>query len=180
MPCPPPGYYYQPCQDSSNVDNYLQFQENTTVNYKVRVKNTGNINLSSLTYAFTSQRDVGRRTGNCSTLPTSLASGAAAAFCSFTRSATSTDPSGTADDVVAIAAAGTASGLPTGATNGRRVDQGRAGTAPRDNLKASPYRLGGTGYGRVASPTYHDGRSDARPRQWPRRSTEIQNPTGWF
>ncbi|HEY7130949.1 MAG TPA: TadE family protein, partial [Candidatus Limnocylindrales bacterium] len=23
-----PGFYYQPCQDSSNVDNYLTFQEN--------------------------------------------------------------------------------------------------------------------------------------------------------
>ena len=40
------GYYYEPCQDSVNVDNYLQFQENTTVNYKVRIRNTGNINLT--------------------------------------------------------------------------------------------------------------------------------------
>ena len=69
------GYYYQPCQDGTNVDNYLQFQENTTVNYKVRVRNTGNINLTGITYAFTINGVSVGKPGNCSTLPASLTAG---------------------------------------------------------------------------------------------------------
>ncbi len=173
------GYYYQPCQDSSNVDNYLQYSENTTVNYKVRIKNTGNISLSGLTYAFTINGTSVVAPGNCSTLPTSLASGAAAAFCSFSRSATSTDPSGTADDNVSISAAGSASGLPTGATNGGATIKVAPAPHLATNLKASPYRLGGTGYGTNGVATFTTG-GLTLARDSGSTLTEIQNPTGWF
>ncbi len=127
------GYYYEPCQDSTNVDNYLQFQENTTVNYKVRIRNTGNINLSSLTYAFTINGVNVGAPGNCNTLPTSLAKAAAPAFCSFSRSATSTNPgSPSSDDNVVDRRRGLRRRAPDRGHERRGDDQGHAGAPSRD------------------------------------------------
>jgi Flp pilus assembly protein TadG len=174
------GYYYQPCQDSINVDNYLQFQENTTVNYKVRIRNTGNINLTNVTYAFTINGVAVGTPGNCSTLPANLASGSGAFYCTFSRAATSTNPgNGIDDDTVSIAASGSASGLPTGATNGGATI--KVAPAPRlaVNLQASPYRLGGSGYGTNGVANYSNG-ALGLARNTVSALTEIQNPTGWF
>jgi Flp pilus assembly protein TadG len=174
------GYYFEPCQDSLNVDNYLQFQENTTVNYKVRVRNTGNINLSGLTYAFTINGTAVVAPGNCSTLPATLAKATAPVFCSFSRSATSTNPaSPLADDTVSIAAAGTASGLPTGATNGGATIKVSPAPHLAINLLASAYRLGGIGYGVNGVATYPSGNLILQ-RDTTSSLAEINNPRGWF
>jgi Flp pilus assembly protein TadG len=174
------GYYYEPCQDSVNVDNYLQFQENTTVNYKVRIRNTGNIDLSSLTYAFTINGVNVGAPGTCNTLPTSLAKAAAPAFCSFSRSATATDPgSPTSDDNVSIAAAGSAVGLPTGATNGGATIKVTPAPHLAINLKGSAYQLGGIGYGVNGVATYPSG-GLSLARDTASSLVEINNPRGWF
>ncbi len=174
------GYYYQPCQDSTNVDNYLQFQENTTVNYKVRVRNTGNINLTGITYAFTINGVAVGKPGTCSSLPASITAGAGAFYCTFSRSATSINPgNGIDDDTVAIAAAGSASGLPTGATNGGATIKVAPAPHLAVNIQASQYRLGDDGDGTNGVADYSNGALGlARIATSP--VTEIQNPTGWF
>lgn len=47
-----PGFYYAPCQDALNVSRYLEFQEDQTITFKVRIRNSGNIALTNLTYAY--------------------------------------------------------------------------------------------------------------------------------
>jgi Flp pilus assembly protein TadG len=175
-----PNFYYQPCQDSLNVDNYLQFQENTTVSYKVRVKNTGNINLTSLTYSFTVNGTGVSKPGDCSSLPTSMLKNAAPAYCTFTRTATSTNPgNGIDDDVVAISARGSASGVPTGQTTSGATIKVTPAPHLAINLKASPYRLGGIGFGNSGNPSYPSG-GLTLDRNTASALTEIKNPTGWF
>lgn len=175
-----PNYYYQACQDTSNVDNFLQFQENTTVNYKVRVRNTGNINLTGLSYAFTVNGASVAKPGNCSTLPTTMNKGAAPSYCTFTRSATSINPgNGIDDDTVTITASGTANGLPTGQTAGGATIKVAPAPHLAINLKASQYRLGGTGFGTAGTPTYSLG-GLTLDRNAASVVTEIKNPTGWF
>ena len=175
-----PNFYYQGCQDGANVDNFLQFQENTTVNYKVRVRNTGNINLTGLTYAFTVNGASVAKPGNCNTLPTTMNKGAAPAYCTFSRSATSTNPgNGIDNDNVTLTASGTAGGLPTGQTaSGATI---KVAPAPHlaINLKASQYRLGGTGLGSAGTPNYPLG-GMTLDRNAASGLTEIQTPTGWF
>ena len=174
------GYYYQPCQDGTNVDNYLQFQENTTVNYKVRIRNTGNINLTGVTYAFTVNGVAVGKPGNCSTLPASLTAGSGAFYCAFSRTATSANPgNGIDDDNVAIAAAGSAAGLPTGATNGGATIKVAPAPHLAVNLQADQYRLGDDGDGNNGVVDYSNG-GMALKRDTASTLPEIQNPTGWF
>ncbi len=47
-----PGFYYAPCQNGLNVDQYLQFQQDRTITFKARIKNTGNIILTGIGYTF--------------------------------------------------------------------------------------------------------------------------------
>ncbi len=109
-----PGYYYQPCQDSSNVDHYLQFDSGQTVSYKVRVRNTGNIMLSSITYAFSENSVAFSTPSACSSaLPVNLAANSAPVYCSFTRTAEAGASGGT-DDIVSIQTSAKAAGLPAG------------------------------------------------------------------
>ena len=174
------GYYYQPCQDGTNVDNYLQFQENSTVNYKVRVRNTGNINLTGITYAFTINGVSVGKPGNCSTLPASLTAGSGAFYCTFSRTATSVNPgNGIDDDTVSIAAAGSAAGLPTGATNGGATIKVAPAPHLATNIQAAQYRLGDDGDGNNGVVNYSNG-GMALKRDTASTLPEIQNPTGWF
>ena len=80
-----PNFYFGPCQDPNNVDNFLQFQENTTVTYKVRVRNTGNLALSGVAYTWAANGSSIAAPGTCGTLPTTIAKAAAPAYCTFTR-----------------------------------------------------------------------------------------------
>lgn len=175
-------YYYQPCQDSSNVDHYLQFNENTTVSYTVRVRNTGNIMLTNITYAFSENGLAFATPTDCSSkLPTTLAAHSASVYCSFTRTAVITDPTaGTNDDLVSINTSALASGLPAG-TNATNTDI-KVVPAPRlaVNLLASPWRLGGTdGSGLNGNPSYTTANL-ILDRDTASSSPEIVNPTGWL
>jgi hypothetical protein len=101
-------------------------------------------------------------------------------FCSFSRSATSTNPGNAIDDdTVSIAAAGSASGLPTGATNGGATIKVVPAPHLATNLKASPYRLGGSGYGVNGTASYTTG-AMTLARDSGSTLPEINNPTGWF
>ncbi len=171
-----PGFYYQPCQDALNVDTYLSFQENTTVSYKVRVRNTGNINLTALTYGFTQNGTTIAAPGNCNTLPAAIVVGAAPSYCTFTRTAAF---SGTGDYAIAATASGNAQGLPTGQTTGAGVIH--VVPAPRlaITLLTSPYRLGVNGNGTLGVIDYTTGNLTLN-RNTASAIPEIQNPTGWF
>jgi Flp pilus assembly protein TadG len=177
-----PGYYYQPCQDGSNVDHYLQYSEGQTVSYKVRVRNTGNIALSNITYAFAENSLAFSTPSSCSSaLPTTLAANSAPVYCSFTRTAVVTNAAGgTNDDIVSIQTSAKAAGLPAG-VNATNTDV-KVVPAPRlaVNLLASPWRLGGlTGNGSNGSPSFATGNLTL-DRDTSSSSTEIQNPTGWL
>ena len=175
-----PNFYYAPCQDSLNVDNYLQYPENTTVSYKVRVRNTGNLALTGVNYTWSENGSSMSTPGNCGSLPTSIAKGAAPSYCTFTRTVIATNPvNGLADDVVAGTAQGLAQGLPTGQTNGAATVKVVPAPKLAINLRAAPYRLGGTGNGVAGAPSYSNG-SLTLQRNTSSALSEIQNPTGWF
>lgn len=182
-PVQSPTFYYQPCQDSLNTDNYIQFNENSTINYKVRVRNTGNIQLTNITYAFAENSiAMGSAPGNCGTnLPTTLAANSASAYCWFSRPATVTDiAAGTNDDVVSIQTSAKANGLSAG-TNATSTDV-KVVPAPRlaVSLLASPWKLGGAaGNGLNGSPSFPNGNLTLN-RDTTSTATEIQNPTGWL
>ena len=175
-----PNFYYAPCQDSLNVDNYLQYPENTTVSYKVRVRNTGNLALTGVNYTWAENGSSMSTPGNCGSLPTSIAKGAAPSYCTFTRTVIATNPvNGLADDVVAGTAQGLAQGLPTGQTNGAATVKVVPAPKLAINLRAAPYRLGATGNGVAGAPSYSNG-SLTLQRNTSSALSEIQNPTGWF
>jgi Flp pilus assembly protein TadG len=175
-----PNFYYAPCQDSLNVDNYLQYPENTTVSFKARVKNTGNLALTGVTYTWSENGASISAPGNCGSLPSNIAKGAAPSYCTFTKSVPATAPvNGLADYVVGGTASGNAGGLPTGSTNGAASVKVVPAPKLAVNLKASPYRLGGTGNGVAGAPNYSNGALTLQ-RNTLSALTEIQNPTGWF
>jgi TadE-like protein. len=174
------GFYYAPCQDTANVDNYLRYQENTTVSYKVRVRNTGNLALTGVTYTWNANGTAIGAPGNCGSLPANFAKAAAPSFCIFSRSVTAVNPvDGLADYIMAGTAQGLAGGLATSQT--KRAATVKVIPAPKlaVNLKVSPYRLGGTGYGTFGSPSFPTGPLTLQ-RNTGSASAEIQNPTGWF
>ena len=175
-----PNFYYAPCQDSLNVDNYLQYPENSTVSYKVRVKNTGNLALTGISYTWNQNGASISAPGNCGTLPSAIAKGAAPSYCTFTQSVTVTNPvGGLSDYTIGGTAQGNAGGLPTSITNGAAIV--KVIPAPRlaINLKASPYRLGNTGNGVAGAPSYGLGPLTLQ-RDTSSALPEIHDPIGWF
>lgn len=175
-----PTYYYAPCQDASNVNNFLTYPENTTVSYRVRVRNTGNLALTGVTYTWSANGTSIAAQGNCGSLPTSIGAGAAPAYCTFTRSVPAVNPvNGFADYTMAATAQGTAGSLSTGLSNGAATV--RVVPAPKlaVNLKASPYRLGGIGYGTSGSPTFPSGPLTLQ-RNASATQAELLSPTGWL
>ncbi len=175
-----PNFYYAPCQDSLNVDNYLQYPENTTVSYKVRVKNTGNLALTGVTYTWAENGTSISAPGNCGTLPSSIAKNAAPSYCTFTKTVIANNPvNGLGDHVVSGTASGNAGGLPSGQTNGAAIVKVVPAPKLAINLKTSPYRLGGTGNGVAGAPNYSLGNLTLQ-RNTISALSEIQNPTGWF
>ena len=175
-----PGYYYAPCQDDLNRFNYLQFQEGDTVRYKVRVRNTGNVDLSSLTYAFSINGSSITKPSTCS-LPGSLAMGSQAKTCTFTRTVTASDPvGGVADYLLAVSAQGNAAGLPTGATVGSATVKVIPAPLLVVSLKAARYRLGGDGNGIGGSAFYGSGDLTLDRTTDQTKDATIRNPTGWL
>jgi Flp pilus assembly protein TadG len=174
------NFYFAPCQDSSNVDNYLQFQEATSVSYKVRVRNTGNLALTAITYGWTQNGSSMASPGNCNTLPTSIAKGAAPSYCTFSKTALASSPvNGMADYLIAATAQGTAGGLSTGQTNGAATIKVAVPPKLAVNLRASTYRLGGQGNGVSGVASYANGPLTLE-RNIASVLPEIQDPTGWF
>jgi Flp pilus assembly protein TadG len=175
------GYYYQPCQDSLNTDHFLQFNEGNTVSYEVRVRNTGNIGLTGITYAFSEDGAMLSTPSGCSSLPVTLAANSAPVFCTFTRPAFVSNPlGGVNDDVISIRTNAFATGLPAG-TNATSTDV-KVVPAPRlaVHLQAAPWRLGGaTGNGTSGVASYADGNLTLN-RDTTATPAEIQNPTGWL
>ena len=175
-----PNFYYAPCQDALNVDNYLQYQEDTVVSFKVRVRNTGNLALSGISYGWTANGASITAPGTCGALPTSIAQGAAPSYCTFTRTVIAASPvNGIADYVMAGTAQGTAGGLSTGQTNGAAIVKVEVPPKLAVNLRASQYRLGGNGDGLAGAPNFGNGpltlqRNTSSPLD------EIEDPTGWL
>jgi Flp pilus assembly protein TadG len=175
-----PRFYYAPCQNNLNQDQYLQFQEGQTITFKVRIKNTGNINLTALTYAYAVNGSP-IATPTCSpsgSLATSLAKNADPSYCTFTLAATATG--GTVNDMnVSIVAQGLASGVPTGDTSGGATVR----VVPRPkltvNLRAAPYRLGGNGNGSGGVASYPGGDLTLKSQATASDAT-LQSPTGWL
>jgi Flp pilus assembly protein TadG len=152
-----PGYYYAPCQSLSNVDNYLQFKEGATVTYKLRVKNTGNIDLTNIAYQFSMNGTNVSTPAACSTLPTSILKSAGATYCTFTQTVTATTVGSLNDFKIGLQASANAAGLSTGTNNVAAIVK----VIPRPrlavNVWASPYRLGGTGNGLSGVASYGAG-----------------------
>ena len=153
-PSTSPGYYYAPCQDDLNRYNYLQFQEGDSVNYKVRVRNTGNVDLTGLTYGFVANGSTFTPSPSCK-LPSVAPRNAAPAYCSFTRTVTADNPvGGVADDLVEVDGQGLAEGLPTSVTNGSATIKVVPAPILTVSLRAAPYRLGGDGDGMNGTAQY--------------------------
>ncbi|HEY4753051.1 MAG TPA: hypothetical protein VIH37_07175, partial [Candidatus Limnocylindrales bacterium] len=177
------GNYYQPCQDSLNRDHYLQFNEGDQVSYTVRVRNTGNIALTGITYAFTEDGAMLSTPSGCSggAMPVTLAANSASAYCTFRRPAFVSNPlGGINDDVISIRTNAFATGLPAG-TNATSTDV-KVVPSPRlaVSLQAAPWRLGGaTGNGTNGVASYANGNLTLN-RDTAASSTEIRNPTGWL
>jgi hypothetical protein len=179
-PSTSPGYYYAPCQDQLNRYNYLQFQEGQSVRYKVRLRNSGTIDLTSLSYTFSVNGSAIGKPSSCS-LAGSLARNSQPVTCTFTRTVTATNPvGGVADYLVQVVAQGQAAGLPTGATSGSATV--KVVPPPRlvVNLRAAPYRLGGDGNGVGGSAFYGSGDLTLARTTAPSQDATLRNPTGWL
>ena len=164
------------------MDNYLQFRETTTVNYKVRVRNTGNVALTGISYSWTANGSAFTPTpGSCSSLPTALAVGAAPVTCTFSRQAVTNGPRRWAfrSYIVLGTATASAGGLSTGSTTGGATVKVVPAPKLAVNLKASQYRLGGDGDGTSGAPSFPTGRLILQ-RNTSSALPEIQNPTGWL
>jgi Flp pilus assembly protein TadG len=175
-----PNFYFAPCQDSTNVDNYLKFLEGTSVNYKVRVRNTGNLALTGIRYAWQENGSNIASQGNCATLPTAIGVGAAPSYCAFSRSAVASNPvDGIATHVISGTAQGTAQSLPTGLSNGSAATNVVPAAKLSVTLRAAQYRLGGTGNGLLGNAQYANGNMTLN-RNATSPLPEIQTPTAWF
>ncbi len=175
-----PNFYFAPCQDSTNTDNYLQYLEGATVSYKVRVRNTGNIPLTGITYAWQENGSNIASQGNCATLPGAIGVGAAPSYCIFSRPAVASNPvNGIADHIVSGTAQGTAQSLPTGLSNGSATIKVVPAAKLAVTLRASQYRLGGSGNGLLGNAQYANGNMTLN-RNATSPLPEIQTPTAWF
>jgi hypothetical protein len=176
-----PNFYYAPCQDAVNVATYLQFAESANVSYKVRVRNTGNIGLTGITYSWRENGGSIATPGNCGTLPSAIAQGGAPSFCTFSKPAVASNPvDDVADHAIAVTAQGTAGSIPSGQTTGSAVTKVLAVPRLAVNLLAAPYRLGGDGDGLMGNPDYGTGALNLRRRTTTGLPAEIRNPIGWF
>jgi hypothetical protein len=175
------GFYYAPCQDQSNTPEYLLFQEGKTITFKVRIKNTGNINMTNLTYNY-AVNGVPLATPTCSpsgSLATSLAKNAGPSYCTFTLPATATG--GTVNDMnVSIVAQGLASGVPTGQTSGGATVKVMPSPRLAVTLKAAPYRLGDDGDGINGTLSYTYPSPLTLQRQATSADPTIKSPKGWL
>lgn len=174
-----PGYFYAPCQDRSNRYNYLQFQEGDSVRYKVRVRNTGNVDLSSLSFSFLVNGTAIPKP--CAGLQGSLPRNSPPIYCAFDRSVVATDPvGGIADYLVEVTAQGRIGGLPTGPTTGSATVKVIPPPLLTVSLRAAPYRLGGEGNGMRGSALYSGGDLSIARTTDASAAPELQNPTGWL
>jgi hypothetical protein len=174
-----PGYFYAPCQDRSNRYNYLQFQEGDSVKYKVRVRNTGNVDISSLSFSFLVNGS--QISKPCSGLQGSLPRKSAPLYCAFERPVVAKDPvGGVADYLLEVIASGQVAGLPTGTTTGSATIKVIPPPLLTVNLRAAPYRLGGDGNGMGGSALYSAGDLTLARTTDGAAALELQNPTGWL
>ena len=174
-----PGYYYGPCQDQKNRFNFLEFQDGDDVRFRVHVRNTGNVDLTSLGYAFLVN---GSSTGKqlCS-LPKTLAPGAEQTCPPFSLKVSAADPEdGISDYLVQVAASGLAAGLPTGTADGSAAIKVIPAPLLVVNLRAAPYRLGGDGNGVGGSAFYGSGDLTLHRTTDSSMDATLRNPTGWL
>jgi Flp pilus assembly protein TadG len=176
-----PGFYYAPCQNTLNVDQYFLFREGQTVSYRFQVRNSGNLDLTGLTYTFQQNGSTFTKPASCNTLPTSRTAGSAAASCTFTRSAAVPAGSvGTSNHVVSVLVQGLAAGLATGVATGNAVVDVEARPRFVVNVRAAPYRLGGSGDGLLGAPQYGNGNLILRNSTDPLVDQNLRTPTGWL
>ena len=180
-----PGFYYAPCQDQSNTPEYLLFQEGNQegnpITFKVRIRNTGNINLTNLTYDY-AVNGVPLATPTCSpsgSLATSLAKNADPSYCTFTLLAAATG--GDVNNMnVSIVAQGLAAGVPTGQTSGGATVKVMPSPRLAVTLKAAPYRRGDDGDGINGTLSYTYVSPLTMQRQERSADPTIKSPTGWL
>lgn len=172
------NHYYAPCQDALNRYNYLQYQEGDSVNFKVRVRNTGNVNLASLSFSFSIN---GSQISNPCSMPDSLPRNSPPIYCTFDRTVVAKDAvDGVADYVVEIDAEGRAGSLSTGVTSGSATIKVIPAPLLAVNLRAAPYRLGRDGNGIGGTASYGGGDlTFARTTDAP-AERELREPTGWL
>ena len=143
-----------------NEDQYLLFPEDQTITFKVRIRNTGNIALTNLSYAYAVNGTAISPPPGCSgggSLATSLAKNAAPSYCTFTLPATAIG--GSVNDLnVSITAQGLASGVPTGDTSGGATVK----VVPRPTSRGE--RCGPPRTGSATTETRPTGRSATRTR----------------
>src|SRR4029079_2046541 len=136
---------------------YLSCKGGSTINYRVRVKTTGTIDLSNIAYQFAVNGSNVSTPAACSTLPTALVKGTGSTYCTFTQTMTATSVGSLNDFKVGLTATANAAGLSTGTNNVQAVVK----VIPRPrlavNVWASPYRLGGTGNGLAGVASYGNG-----------------------
>ncbi|MEO8229803.1 MAG: TadE family protein [Chloroflexota bacterium] len=172
------GYYYAPCQDKLNRYNYLQYQEGDSVKFKVRVRNTGNVDLTSLSFSFSiNGSDIPKP---CS-LQGSLARNSPAIYCEFDRTVVASDAvDGIADYLVEVDAEGQAGSLSTGVTSGSGTIKVVPAPLLAVNLRAAPYRLGRDGDGIGGTASYAGGDLSFARTTDPSAERELREPVGWL
>lgn len=159
------GYYRSPCRDTSTADPIdvltLRFEQGATINYRVRLGNSGVQTLSGVTFA-----DSRGATG-C-VVPGTMVVGYSQ-ICDYTRTApnvSGADNSQGYDNVATIDSAQTAP-----ATSGVTVTIERPPARLRVAKFVSPFRLGGDGDG---TPTFTVGTLGLTHR------APITTPYAWF
>lgn len=177
-----PGFYYGPCQDQSNVYNYLEYQEGETVTYQVQVRNTGNVDLTSLSYGLLVNGSPVAVPSGCAGLANALPRNSQPDACEFDKSVAATPLAGggLSDYVVEVTAQGLAAGLPTGGTSGSATVKVVPAPQLDVSLRSERYRLGGDGDGLGGTAQYGSGdlTLDRTTEQSSDRS--LREPVGWL
>jgi TadE-like protein len=177
-----PGFYYGPCQDQSNVYNYLEYQEGETVTYQVQVRNTGNVDLTSLSYGMLVNGSPVSVPSGCAGLASALARNSQPDDCEFDRTVTATPlPGGSLSDyVVEFTAQGLAAGLPTGGTSGSATVKVVPAPQLDVTLRSERYRLGGDGDGLGGTAQYGSGDLTLDRTTDPSADRSLREPVGWL
>ena len=176
-----PDLYYAPCQDQSNGYNYLEYQEGTKVKFKVRLRNTGNIDLALSPLEFLINGSPVGRPSDCSRLKGVLARNSPPVFCFITQKmAAATLVNGTADYVVTVDAQGQPLGLAPGRASGSATV--KVVPAPRlvVNVRAARYRMGGDGNGAGGTAQYGSGNLTLNRTTDSAANAELRKPVGWL